>query len=100
MFSVVLGAILRSKGRNYKEISIVAGVFALFLFLISLLLLSLTTLGLESLVNLVPEGVFINLVSPERILAGAILVGVGAFISMMFGALILDLAEEIIKGIR
>ena len=93
-----LGAILRAKGRRYGEISIVALIYGIFIFLVSVFILFLTTLGLADLVIWLPENIVADLTSVLSILVGSILIGLGAFFSLIFGAAIFDASESIIKA--
>lgn len=95
-----LGAILRAKGRDYKEISMVAAVYAIIVLLISIFVLFLTTLGLADLVTWLPENLVANLNSVTSMLIGSVLIGFGAFLSLILGAVVFDVAEAIIKGAK
>ena len=93
-----LGAILRAKGRSYKEIFMVALVYAIVMLLISIVVLSLTTITVFEL-SWIPEGWVISTTFIGTVL-GVILICVSAFVSMILGAVILDATEAIIKGMR
>jgi len=97
-----LGAILRAKGRTYKEISIVSVVYAIIVLLVSLVVLILGTSTISGLLVWLPESVAAGITVSGLALAftGAILAGVTAFVSMVLGAAILDASEAIIRGIR
>lgn len=95
-----LGAILRAKRRNYREISMVAVVYAIIVFLISVFVLFLTTLGLTDLVTWLPENIVADLTSLTSMLIGSVLIGFGAFISLILGAAVFDASEAIIKGAK
>ena len=97
---VALGAILRAKGKDYKDILAVAGVYAMIVFLLSAFVLFLTDIGLSDLVSWIPSSILADLTAPLGILIGVVLLGVGAFISMFLGAVILDACEAITKGVR
>ena len=97
-----LGAILRAKGKTYKEISIVSVVYAIIVLLVSLVVLILGTSTISGLLVWLPESVAAGITVSGLALAftGAILAGVTAFVSMVLGAAILDASEAIIRGIR
>jgi len=97
-----LGAILRAKGKSYKEISIVSVVYAIIVLLISVVLLILGTATISGLIVWIPESVAAGITVTGLSLAfvGAILAGITAFVSMILGAAIMDAAEAIIRGVR
>lgn len=88
---VTLGAILRSKGHSYGKISLVAVVYAIVVFLISIIAL---LLGAEAsaFITWIPEGIVLFF--------GAFLIGITSFVALMFGAVVFDVAEAIIKGVK
>lgn len=97
-----LGAILRASKKSYKEISIVAVIYAVIVLLVSLVLLILGTITISGLITWIPESVALGVTISGIALAftGAILAGITAFITMILGAVIFDAAEAIIKGVK
>jgi hypothetical protein len=94
-----LGAILRATKKDYKEISAVAGVYAIVVLLISVFVFLITSWGVGDLATWMPESI-VDATSPFLILIGSLLIGIGAFVSMLIGALVFDASEAIIKGMR
>jgi len=97
-----LGAILKAKGESYKDISIVAIMYAVIILLISLVVLILGTTTLPDLLIWLPESIAATITISGMALAftGAIFAGITAFLSMILGAAIFDASEAIIKGVR
>ena len=94
-----LGAILRATGKDYKEISAVGGVYAAIVAVISLIVLMFGT-TLETLISWIPETLTFGLTAGIGLsFVVALLVGVSAFVSLLIGAIIIDISEAIIKGI-
>lgn len=86
-----LGAILRSKKHSYGKISIIALVYALVVFVISIVAL---LLGAEAstFMTWIPEGIVLFF--------GAVLIGVTSFVALLIGAVVFDISEAIIKSSR
>jgi len=99
---LALGAILRAKGHGYKEISIVATIYAVIMLLVSLVVLILGTSTISALLLWLPESIAAGITVSGLALAftGAILAGVTALVSLILGAVILDASEAIIRGVK
>ncbi len=96
-----LGAILRAKDKSYKEISIVGLVYAIVILLISLVVLLVGTSTIDTLMAWIPESIALGLTAGIGLaVMGAILAGVTAFVSLILGAVIWDISEAIIKGVK
>jgi len=111
----ILGAILRAIGiarrekakESYKDLSAIAGVWALFMFVISLLVLLLgtTIFGtfLEtSLTWLFPANVIESITGITGFATAfwmALVVGVSSFVSLFIGAGIVDIAHSITEKV-
>ena len=83
-----LGAILRSKGHSYGKISIIALVYAVVVFFISVAALFLGA-SASAFMSWIPD-TFVLFLS-------AFLIGVSSFVALIGGALVFDIAEAIIK---
>lgn len=86
-----LGAILRSKGYKYSEIAVVAIVYALVVLVISVIALLLGA-SASAFITWIPETFVLVL--------AALLIGVSSFVALMFGAVVFDVAEAVIKGVK
>ncbi len=88
---MTLGAILRSKGYNYGEISVVALVYTMAVLLISVIALLLGA-SASAFMTWIPETMVLVL--------AAFLIGVSSFVALMLGAVVFDAAEYIIKRVK
>jgi len=86
-----LGAILRSKKYSYSQISLVAMVYAIVMLIISVIALLLGATA-SAFMTWIPDTIVL--------IFAAFLIGVGSFVALIFGAVIFDISEAIIKGAK
>jgi len=108
MFSVTLGAILRAYGKakgesakeSYKDLSAIAGVYAVIVLVLSFFVLIFGTTA-ETVLSWLPETItsVITMTGFWLATVGAIIAGVGAFIGMFVGAVVVDFAISIKESI-
>jgi len=101
-----LGAILKSKGYDYKDISIVGLIYGLVVLVLTLILsgiVTLTTWTLSgTLANLSIVGEWVSELALGTLaltIIGAVVIGIAGFISLIIGAVIFDAAEAVIKAV-
>ena len=105
MFGVsgtALGAILRAKRYSYKEISIVALIYAIIVLLIALVSLIFGQTTLSAILTFLPISITeaITLTGLTLAFIGGILAGIAGFAALILGAVVYDAAEAIIKSIK
>ena len=103
-----LGAILRAYGKSqgeswqesYKDLSAIAGIWAIFVLISSFLILFFGTTPIGTLLAWLPASITAGVTATGFGLAiiGSLLIGVGAFLSLFVGALVMDLALVIKKS--
>jgi len=105
MFGVsgtALGAILRAKGHNYKDLALVGLIYSVIVLLIALFTLILGTTTITTILPWIPESTAAGITVSGLGLAfvGAILAGISGFVALILGGVVFDASEAIIKGLR
>jgi len=94
---VSLGAILRVKDKDYKDIALVALFYAIIAVVVSMVSLAIFGSQISELIPLIPETVAPILTGITLVIFGGALVGVYAFISLLWGAIVMDLIDWFLR---
>jgi len=94
---ISLGAILKSTGKNYRDLSIIALFYAIIVIIGSIVALAFWGTEIAELVPVLPDTVTPILTGGFLVIIGGLIAGIYAFLSMLWGAVLIDVINWFLR---
>jgi len=97
---ISLGAILKATGKNYKDLAIIAVFYAIIVIVGSIVSLAFFGTEIAELIPVLPETITPILTGGFLVVIGGLIAGIYAFLSLLWGAALIDIIDWFLRAAR